>query len=100
MGAKSVSSGRDGNGGVGRPGVQDAEIASGSRRGDGISEHEAVADGERGNFEIYTGETGLESAASIARDNDNQRSGDSGLDGLPVEPDAASILDEVTESGV
>lgn len=59
MGAKSVSSGRDGNGGVGRPGVQDAEVASGSRCGDGISGHEAVADGERGNFEIYTEALGV-----------------------------------------
>lgn len=98
MGAKSVLSGRNRNGGVGRPRVRDAEIASGSRRGDGIPGHDAVADGERGDLEIYAGSPPTE--ISITRDSLDQRSDSSGVDGAPIESDATSVIDEVAKSGV
>jgi hypothetical protein len=100
LGEESISDGRGGNVESGGQGIRGAETKGGTRGSSSISGREAVADGEYSDLEIHSGDTGSVTPASIARDSLNQRSDSSGLEGSPVESDAASVIDELAESGL
>ena len=98
VGAEGVRDGRGRDGGIRGQGIQESEDAGGAGGGVGISGSEADISGERGDLEIYAGTPPSES--SIAGDSVNRGSDSSGLDGSPVESDAASVAEELAESGL
>lgn len=98
VGEESVQDGRAGNGRTGRSGIQGTETESGSGSSEIVPNSETISIGEQSNIEVQTGQT--PSDASIARDSINRGSGDSGLTGQPIEPEAAERIDEVAQGGL
>ncbi len=96
MGEEGIRAGRDGNGGTGRSGIQGSEEPVRAGSSGKLSGPEAVASGERGNREIYTGATEL--SPGSAGNSVDSGSRDSGLEGAPVEPDAAKATRESATS--
>ncbi len=92
MGAQGVQAGRDGNGGTRGQGVQGSQGQDGTGSGGELRGNEAAAAGERGDSEIYTGATEL--SPGSAGNSVDFGSRDSGIEGTPVEPDAAEAIEE------
>jgi hypothetical protein len=98
VGAESIQAGRAGNGRTGRSGVQGTETESGSGSSEIVPNSETISIREQSNIEVQTGQS--PSDASIARDSVNRGSGDSGITGQPIEPEAAERIDEVAQGGL
>ncbi len=97
VGAEVVQTGRDGNGGTGGQGVQGTEGESGPVGSLGVSGHEALASGTGGDQSIYTGSTRV--TPGSAGSSVSSGSGDFGLFGPPIEPDAAKATQDAATSG-
>ena len=100
MGAPDVQDDREPDGGSGERGIPVAETASGERGGDGLRGRETATAGERGDQSIYTGTGRPGSAASAAGSDFDSGSDSAGLDGAPIEPEAADFFGELAESGL
>jgi hypothetical protein len=88
VGEEGVSPGRDGDGVARGPGVQGTEGEGRAGRGRGRADGEAAPVGKRGDQSVYRGAS--EPAPGSAGSRVDSGSGDAGIDGMPVEPDAAS----------
>ncbi|MFZ4538168.1 DEAD/DEAH box helicase family protein [Propionivibrio sp.] len=97
MGPEGVQPEQHATGGVGGRGVQGAspEVRTGS--GVGLSGHEAAVAGTDGDQSIYTGAPGVSAGSAGSRV--SVGSGNLGIDGPPIEPDAASATLEASFSG-
>jgi DNA repair protein RadC len=97
MGAQGVRAGRSGDGRAGRSGVEDDQGEVGQRDSGSIDGHEAAAPGERSDSEIYAGASRVTAGSAGSRVDIG--SADSGVAGLPVEPNATSQVARVATSG-
>lgn len=93
MGTQGIRHERHGTGGTGGSGIQadpgEIQLRSGGElRGD-----DAASPGERGDLEIYTGAPRV--SRGSAGSSVDQRGGDAGIAGAPVEPDAAKATREL-----
>lgn len=98
MGEKDIRAGRAADGGTGKPGVQDPEGAGGDGSSLGLFGHEAAPAGKRGDFSLHTGSTRV--SPGSAGSGVDSRGGDAGIEGTPIEPEAAGIIEELAESGL
>lgn len=78
-------------------GVQGARADSGARRSGELSGREAAPARERGDLTVYTGATDVPGSAT--RSDLDRRSADPGIDGAPVEPDAAKAVEDAARGG-
>lgn len=97
LGAQGVRAepGRDGE--AGGRGVRAPEGEGRSRRGGELPGREAAPAGKRGDLAVYTG--GTDVSGSAARSDLDRRSADPGIDGAPVEPDAAESIAAASRGG-
>lgn len=78
-------------------GVQGARAGGGARRSGELSGREAAPARERGDLTVYTGATDVPGSAT--RSDLDRRSADPGLDGAPIEPDAAKTIEAAARGG-
>lgn len=78
-------------------GVQGARAGGGARRSGELSGREAAPARERGDLTVYTGATDVPGSAT--RSDLDRRSADPGLDGAPIEPDAAKAVEDAARGG-
>jgi len=78
-------------------GVQGTRADSGARRSGELSGREAAPARERGDLTVYTGATDVPGSAT--RSDLDRRSADPGIDGAPVEPDAAKTIEAAARGG-
>jgi len=96
VGAQGVRAGRAGNGRTGRSGVESTQGEVGQRDSIGPDEREAADSGERSDSEVYAGSPIVTPGSAGSRVDIG--STDSGIPGLPVEPQATSQIARVAKS--
>lgn len=97
MGAEGLRDGARGDAAGRGRGVQGAQGDGGARRGGQLPGRQAAPAGERGDLTVYTGATDV--PGSAARSDLDRRSADPGIDGAPVEPDAAESVKAAARGG-
>lgn len=98
VGAQGVSNEPGRNDRVRESGVSNTESQARPSGSNSVLGRETPIVGERGNSEIHTRISDAE--ASAFRDSISERSGNRGIDGAPVEPEATERINEVAQGGL
>ena len=97
LGAEGVRAGPGGDAAGGGRGVRGAQGDGGARRGGELPGRETPPAGKPGDLTVYTGATDV--PGSVARSELDRRSARPGIDGAPVEPDAATAIAAAARGG-